>query len=336
MPQNKLALIRYKTIDQCLQNRQRKWTLDDLHQAVNQALLEQADKLGVSKRTIQSDIYHMRYTLGYDAPIEVSKNKYYTYTNPDYSIFQSPQSLKDNPMFLEALDVLKQLLPFQQFTPIADLIAKLDAQAEPTDSFGQRNNRYLQLDETEKAKGRQWINLILTAIRGQISLRMQYQSFKQDKPSKFVLFPYILKEYNNRWFVLGRHSEFTDLTLWALDRIQDLETWESHPYEAFRLDLNNYFDDCIGVSKPKDAQPVIVKLRVSQEQYKYLESKPLHPSQRVESKTKDAVVVSLKVIHNYELRQKLKGLSPEVTVLEPEELRNTIKEALEISRKLYD
>jgi len=68
-------------------------------------------------------------------------------------------------------------------------------------------------------------------------------------------------------------------------------------------------------------------------QYKYLESKPLHPSQRLESKAKDTVVVSLKVIHNYELPQKLKGLSPEVTVLEPEELRNNIKEALEKSQK---
>ena len=30
MPANKNALIRYKTIDNCLRNRYRRWTLDDL------------------------------------------------------------------------------------------------------------------------------------------------------------------------------------------------------------------------------------------------------------------------------------------------------------------
>ena len=88
MPANRNALIRYKTIDKCLRNRQRLWTLDDLIHECSEALYEYEgiDK-GVSKRTVQSDIQIMRSDkLGYNAPIEVTERKYYTYTDAEYSI----------------------------------------------------------------------------------------------------------------------------------------------------------------------------------------------------------------------------------------------------------
>ena len=57
MAYNKNALIRYKTIDKCLQNRYRKWTLEDLIEACSDALYEHEGKMtNVSKRTIQLDI----------------------------------------------------------------------------------------------------------------------------------------------------------------------------------------------------------------------------------------------------------------------------------------
>lgn len=94
MPANKNALIRYKTIDRCLRNRYRRWTLDDLVEACSDALYELEGVLrGVSVRTIQSDIQMMRSDkLGYNAPIEVYEGKYYRYAEADYSISESPLS----------------------------------------------------------------------------------------------------------------------------------------------------------------------------------------------------------------------------------------------------
>ncbi|SEA36439.1 hypothetical protein SAMN05216365_10575 [Porphyromonadaceae bacterium NLAE-zl-C104] len=73
MPQNKNALIRYRTIDKCLQNRYRQWTLEDLIEACSEALYEyEGRKVNVSKRTVQLDIQTMRSEkLGYNAPITV-------------------------------------------------------------------------------------------------------------------------------------------------------------------------------------------------------------------------------------------------------------------------
>ncbi len=92
MPANKNALIRYKTIDRCLRNRYRRWTLDDLVEACSDALYEMEGILrGVSVRTVQADLHTMRSDkLGSNAPIEVYDGKYYRYADPDYSISESP------------------------------------------------------------------------------------------------------------------------------------------------------------------------------------------------------------------------------------------------------
>ena len=92
MSVNKLALIRYKTIDECLRNRQRKWTLEDLIEKTAEVLYEcEGITTGVSKRTIQADIQLMRSNkLGYNAPIVITDKKYYTYSHAGYSITNAP------------------------------------------------------------------------------------------------------------------------------------------------------------------------------------------------------------------------------------------------------
>lgn len=91
MPVNKNALLRYKTIDRCLRNKYRRWTLDDLVEACSDALYDmEGITRGVSVRTVQADIQMMRSDkLGYNAPIEVYDNKYYRYEDSDYSITDS-------------------------------------------------------------------------------------------------------------------------------------------------------------------------------------------------------------------------------------------------------
>lgn len=84
MPANKNALIRYKTIDNCLRNRYRRWTIDDLVDACSDALYDcEGITKGVSLRTVQNDIQMMRSDkLGYNAPIEVYDHKFYRYAMP--------------------------------------------------------------------------------------------------------------------------------------------------------------------------------------------------------------------------------------------------------------
>ena len=108
MPANKNALIRYKTIDRCLRNRYRRWTLDDLVDACCGALLDmEGITKGVCARTVQMDIQIMRSDkLGYNAPIVVYDKIYYTYADPDYSITEMPLSMDDCKLIKEAITLL--------------------------------------------------------------------------------------------------------------------------------------------------------------------------------------------------------------------------------------
>ncbi len=110
MPITKNALIRYKTIDRCLRNRYRKWTLDDLVDACSNALYDmEGIEKGISTRTIQSDIQMMRSDkLGYYAPIEVYNNKFYRYADPDYSISNNPLTTEDYNLVLKAFSIIKK------------------------------------------------------------------------------------------------------------------------------------------------------------------------------------------------------------------------------------
>lgn len=110
MPANKNALIRYRTIDNCLKNRYRRWTLDDLVLACCDALYDmEGIKKGVCARTVQMDMQIMRSDkLGYNAPIEVYDKIYYRYADPDYSISDMPLSIEDCKLLKKAITLLSE------------------------------------------------------------------------------------------------------------------------------------------------------------------------------------------------------------------------------------
>ena len=111
MPANKNALIRYKTIDKCLRNRYRRWTIEDLVDACSDALYDmEGIAKGVSMRTVQGDIQIMRSDkLGYNAPIEVYDNKFYRYADPEYSINENPLNAEDYALVEKAVCLIGEM-----------------------------------------------------------------------------------------------------------------------------------------------------------------------------------------------------------------------------------
>lgn len=149
MPANKNALIRYKTIDNCLRNPYRRWTLEDLVEACSDALYEmEGISKGVSVRTVQSDIQMMRSDkLGYNAPIEVYDHKYYRYAEEDYSIMNMPMSQNDYDVMQEAVDMLRQLEGFEQFSEMSDVVSRLQDKLSIS-----RNNRKTHYPLRQRAR----------------------------------------------------------------------------------------------------------------------------------------------------------------------------------------
>lgn len=337
MPANKNALIRYKTIDNCLRNRYRRWTLDDLVDACCEALYDmEGISKGVSVRTVQGDIQMMRSDkLGYNAPIEVYDHKYYRYSDPNYSITDMPMSQNDYEVMQEAVDMLRQLQDFDQFTEMSDVVSRLQDKLAVT-----KNNRkpIVHFDNVPDLKGLKLLNPLYNYIARKQTLKIMYQSFSAREPHEYILCPYLLKEFRNRWFVFG--SKPTNLMLYnlALDRIISIEPVDMPFCENPNFDSEHFFDDVIGVSKNINNTPRRIKFWATREQSQYIKTKPLHPSQKLLSTDKDdgSCIFQIEVVINFEMYSVFMSYGPGLKVIYPHMAVSYMKDKLREAATLYD
>lgn len=335
MPANRNALIRYKTIDKCLQNKFKSWTLDDLIEACSEALYEYEgiDK-GVSRRTVQADIQLMRSDkLGYNAPIVVIDKKYYTYNNPEYSITNIPLSEHDLLKLNETVDFLKQFKGFSHFKELDGLVQKFE---DHVYSQKTNNNPVIDFEKNEDLKGLEFLDVIYQAIINKRCINITYQSFKARFPDTFEFHCHLLKEFRNRWFVLGIKNRRASILTLALDRIIEVERSQVSYIEKLDFNAKDYYKNAIGVTVSEKLPPEEVKLFVSQKHAPYVLTKPLHHSQKLVKKEQAGIVISLNVQHNFELEKEILGFGDGMKVIAPERLRRSIRNRLNDCLDMYD
>ena len=330
---NKNALIRYKTIDACLQNRYRKWTLEALVEACSEALYEYEgiDK-GVSVRTVQMDIQLMRSEkLGYNAPIIVLDKKFYTYEDPKYSITNIPLTSQDLSTLCEVVTLLKQFKGFTHFQEVDGMIGRLEHKI-----FVGKNaqSQVVDFEKNELLVGLEYLAPLYEAITKKRVLTIDYQSFKARESQQIIFHPRLLKEYRNRWFILGFKGNESAPQLLALDRIQRIETAQNVLYTEGSLDAS-FFDNLIGVSKNLGMRPMKIVFFADKKMTPYIVTKPLHASQAIEEEREDGTVFSLNVLWNFELERELLGFGETIEVLLPHRLREGLKNRLEKARNRY-
>lgn len=337
MPANRNALIRYKTIDTCLRNRYRQWTLEDLIDACSDALYEYEgiDK-GISRRTIQMDIQMMRSEkLGYNAPIVVYDNKYYTYEEPDYSITNTPLSEQDLKIMSEAVEVLRQFKGFSYFSEMGEIVNRLE---DHVTSVRQQTIPVIDFEKNENLKGLNYLDMIYNAVVNKQALDMKYRSFTARSASSFIFYPYLLKEYRNRWFVLGVKKKNKKVLLnLALDRIHHLSIAGNEPYHENEVfDPLTFFDDIVGVTKSIGSKPEKVRFLVKKPDAFYILTKPIHKSQRLIEEKNGNMIFEIEVVINKELIRDLFGFAEGIKILAPLSLTNLIQKKLRAALDLYD
>jgi len=336
MPVNRNALIRYRTIDNCLQNRYKKWTLDDLIDACSDALyeFEGIDK-GVSRRSVQADIEMMRSNkLGYEAPIIVVDKKYYTYADKNYSITNSPINQQDLKVLSEVSSLLKQFKGFNHFTDLNEMVSKLEDKI-----YSQKTHSapVIDFEKNDNLKGLEYIEGIRKAIVAKKTLCVTYQSFKARGASTFCFSGYLLKEYRNRWFVLGMpHKRNAQLLNLALDRIQSIEEHADDYRENKSIDFGSYYNDVIGVTKSPGQRDCQVVFWIDDANAPYVITKPLHHTQKVISEENGGKVFTIRVILNFELERELLGFGSKIRVLGPRILVKQMKQLLQKALDRYE
>jgi predicted DNA-binding transcriptional regulator YafY len=333
MATNKHATIRYHALDRCFSNFGRKFFIEDLVESCSQAIYDFAGIAdGVKRRQIFDDIIFMESEQGWSIPLERikdGKRVYYRYADKSFSIKNQGINQAEAEQLNETLTILTRFKGMPHFEWIEEMQIRLEEtfklKGPVHSSVGFEHNPYL--------RGLNHFSELFNAIRHEQALDITYQGYRQDKPLEATLHPWYLKQYNNRWFLFGFNEDVQGITNFALDRIIEVKPSRKKYINNDQVDFEEYFEDVIGVTVRKDAPVEKILLKVNKEIWPYLETKPLHGSQKTKEKTDTYTLVEICVSINYELMALLFSYMDAIEIVRPESLRERF---LGISKEMYE
>lgn len=186
--------------------------------------------------------------------------------------------------------------------------------------------RLVGFDENPDLKGLEHFTPLVVATVQKQPIAVHYRNYRGTEFTATV-HPYYLKQFNKRWFLFGHNQEYGCLYNFAIDRIISIEDLQVPFIENTSIDMFEYFDDMIGVTRSPEDVLQEVKLRISPSSWPYVDTKPLHGTQRLIERTPDGgAIISIRVILNYELEQTILYYGENVEVLAPDSLRTKLKE----------
>lgn len=326
---------RLELIDECLRKFEEPMNIPQITKYCNQRLNK-----NFKERMYRYDIEKIEEKYDVQIHVEVINGyKCYTYQDEDFSIKgDTAVNSVDLVNFRHIKKTLGDFLGLDLDTSLTTMTDEIDKflgygdNAKPVISFEK-----VLLESRGKVKPHDMLQPLLKAI-----IQHQTYDIKYEVPGRgkreWTVFPQFLKQYNQRWYLIAtKHRDELDGKVYnlALDRILKMEPNQHIPYKESDIDFGDYFEDVVGITKPNGAKPIDVKLRVDRGEHPYIESKPIHPSQKKMSESDDDkvyVYLSLHVYDNYELRSKLLSYGSKVTVLEPKSLRD--KMAYDLKKSL--
>lgn len=334
MATNKHAQIRYNTLDKCFRNPGRQYTLEDLLEACNQAIYDfDPNAEGIKRRQLYDDIRFMESEHGWHIvlaeDLKLGRKKIYRYADPNFSISNQPLNEADANHLKSALITLSRFKGLPQF----DWVEELSLRLEDNFNLNNETENIISFEENEFLKGKEHITQLYNAIHYKKVLKIEYINFKSPDAHIFMLHPYYLKQYNNRWFLFGKDNRYDNLTNLALDRIEQIEETDAE-YMDSNIDFEAYFEDVIGVSV-NDAPLEKILLKISNTSINYIKTKPLHGSQKIKEQHEGFTMVELELIPNFEFESQVLSFGDNIEILEPIALRNKIKFQIENLNNKY-
>ncbi|MCD6367406.1 MAG: WYL domain-containing protein [Bacteroidales bacterium] len=261
----------------------------------------------VSKRTIQRDIEQIRYEFGIEIKYNRFENGYYI----------------DKEMSIN----IEAFFRFLEIVNTAELL---------TESLNESKHalKYISFDTKGEFTGIHHLKPLLNATRNHRKISFEHYNFHTSKIVQYLLKPYLLKEYQNRWYVVGLIEGMKEFRTFGIDRIRKLEVKP----ETFKVNKNlkpeKLFDNVIGLVYSLGEMERVV-LSFTPVQGKYIKTLPLHHSQQILVDNDKELRIALDIISNYELTQEILKYSDTVKVLEPKWLADEIKTTLTQALQKY-
>lgn len=329
MSVNKNALVRYKTLDKCFSNPYRKYYITDLIDQCSETLSEYyGEDMSVSRRQIFDDINFMKSVAGYEAPIESKKEGrkvYYRYEDLSFSIQNNMLSQEDHIILNEVINTLGRIGNINHLEWVSALQTKLSSEILTTHS----NKKVISFQDNEFLKGSELLYLLYQYIINKQVIVLTYKPFSKYE-SKVIVSPSYLKQYNNRWFLFGWNHEAQFIQNFALDRILKIQHSLKDNYNITNVNFDEYFEDIIGVTNHSELEIEEVIIEITPTIIPYINSKPIHGSQRIKENT-----LFLEVKLNYELESLILSYGENMKVIKPYVLRDKILNRIKIMNLIY-
>lgn len=325
----KQKLLRLLTLDKCLRNEYRWMSMAELLRACNK-VLESKGFAKVSERTVREDFR----TIDTEYDVKILKElrghtAYFRYEDTTYSIAQQILPEEANSTLKKAIEVLDELGNSPHVLWVKTLLRQITLEA-PYAKIGN-----IQFQNNLDLAGLNFFNDLAGYIVNKRAIRLTYKAYGKEEQT-CIMHPYLLKQYNDRWYLVGQNDGYETFSNRAIDRIVKVEE-ANVEYKGTGVDFEEYYEYTIGVTiEPGDPVEDIV-LKVDPQRYNYIRSKPLHWTQTElhELSDDDHKYVRLKLRVNRELTALLLSYGRDVEVVSPATLREMMGLMVEDMAGLY-
>lgn len=329
MANSKHSHIRYNILDYCFRNK--SFTFDELHNYLNIKISEMYPGEGVSIRTLKNDINIFRSSQnGFDAPLPIG-TRIYKYSNPKFSISERPLLNHEKYLISSARELLKRFENHPRYNMLSEGLFKLECGEYDIESSK------IFFDHNEEYKGIKYLKPLYHAIVMKRVLKLIFRGFDDINSSSFEFHPYVLKQYNRRWFVFGLNNN-RKIPTWCVpldERLIDFEELKNVNYIESDLDWNKFFRPLIGVTRNQESKIQKIVLRFYNGRENYFKTKPFHPDFEEFFEKEKNDQVWFESIINKELVQQILSYGRDIEVIEPQELKMKLREHILGMRTYY-
>lgn len=334
MSKNKNAQLRYNIIDRCLSNFSKKHTIYSILEEVNDALAYNGVEC-IKLRQLQADLSYMQSEGGFSIELEENlkdgKKRILRYKDKNFSLADHPLNQQDSKQLELTITLLSRYKHRKEFEWLEEFIPRMEESFKLVDS-GQ--DGIISYQENPDLKGREHLGNLFNLIIKKKVVEIKYKPYDRESQI-YIVSPYHLKQYNNRWFLFCKSENYNTVSNFPLDRIEEIKELDL-PYEENTIRWLDYFDEIIGVSKPVGAIPVKIQLKFSENRINFVLTKPIHgASQKRVSTDPDGRTIQIEVIPNNELYQTLLSFGPDVEVIAPAEIREEMKIKINQMKTIY-
>jgi len=261
----------------------------------------------VSDRQLKRDIESLRAEFGLDIHYSVNKRGYYL-ENEEQTF----------PYFLKLLEFSQNMELLTSYLKEGSNIAEI-----------------IEFEDYNSFKGVQYIRDIAFFIRDGAEICLKYKRFDATAEKEYCFQPYLLREYLNRWYVIGLLSGVNEIRTFGLDRIVGVQdTGRKFKKEKIN-DVLSLFRNVIGINAAEQDIAEDIELICMTFQGNLLKTLPMHTSQKVIRETPEEIVFSYKLVVNFELKHRLLMMATQAKVVKPLSLKEEMEKLLTEAQIFY-